>query len=195
VLLLVLAACTPSLNWREVNVASMQVYLPCKPDAGTRPVTLAGYTLELSMRGCQAQDALFAASYLAVPDAQGVPAVLDAWRARTLENMHAQPALGVAPQAQSPENSNHAASPAPDLGTSEAMSTVAPAPTSTPTSTSTPVLNLQTQGSDPQGAPVQAQLVWFVHQQGIYHLAVYAPRVTPEMRDMVVKQVRFQWAL
>jgi hypothetical protein len=175
VLLLVLAACTQSLNWREVNVASMQVYLPCKPDAGTRPVTLAGYTLELSMRGCQVQDALFAASYLAVPDAQGVPAVLDAWRARTLENMHAQ----------SPEKSNHAALPAPDLGTSEATST----------STPTPVLNLQTQGSDPQGAPVQAQLVWFVHQQGIYHLAVYAPRVTPEMRDMVVKQVRFQWAL
>ena len=48
-----LAACGPSLNWRNVPVeeAQLTVSLPCKPDHGKRTVELGPNKTELSMVG------------------------------------------------------------------------------------------------------------------------------------------------
>ncbi|BDT70809.1 hypothetical protein os4_03160 [Comamonadaceae bacterium OS-4] len=41
-------------------------------------------------------------------------------------------------------------------------------------------ISIQATGVDPQGIPIQARLSWFRHEQNLYHLAVYAPKVSPE---------------
>ena len=55
-----LSACQPSLNWRTVQMpeTTLSLELPCKPDKTTKPVTMAGQTLELSVVGCEAGDAV-----------------------------------------------------------------------------------------------------------------------------------------
>ena len=57
-----LSACQPSLNWRTVQMpgATLSFELPCKPDKTTKPVTMAGQALELSVVGCEAGDAVWA---------------------------------------------------------------------------------------------------------------------------------------
>jgi len=52
---LVLAACSPELNWREVRAdpTALTVLLPCKPDRGTRTVPLAGRDTPLNRLRCR----------------------------------------------------------------------------------------------------------------------------------------------
>lgn len=86
---LLLAACSPALNWRSVTLEGVQAALPCKPDQAQRPVQLAGLDLSLSMAGCQADGGLFAISHIRL--AQGAPAqaVVDAWREQALQALGA----------------------------------------------------------------------------------------------------------
>lgn len=81
---LLLAACSPALNWRSVTLEGVQAALPCKPDQAQRPVQLAGLDLRLSMAGCEADGGLFAISHIRL--APGAPAqpVVDAWRDQAL---------------------------------------------------------------------------------------------------------------
>ena len=67
-LLAVLAACTPTLNWREVSVGPVHAMLPCKPDHGSRTVQLMDHDWQMYMTGCEAGGALYAISYLQLVD-------------------------------------------------------------------------------------------------------------------------------
>ena len=82
---LLLAGCSPALNWRSVRLEGVQATLPCKPDQAQRTVQLAGLDLRLSMAGCEAEGGLYAISHLHLEP--GVPAqpVIDAWRAQALQ--------------------------------------------------------------------------------------------------------------
>jgi hypothetical protein len=53
---LALAACAPSLDWREVRLGNGAVVatLPCKPNRSTRSVPLAGQRVQMSMLVCKA---------------------------------------------------------------------------------------------------------------------------------------------
>lgn len=88
---LVLAACTPTLNWREVRAdpTSLTVLLPCKPDRGARTVPLGGRDTSLNMLGCDAGGATFAVAFADLGDPVLVAPVLAQWRAATLANMRA----------------------------------------------------------------------------------------------------------
>ncbi len=79
-----LVACTPTFNWREVGFdqAGVSAVLPCKPDRGTRPVQLAGQSLNLSMLGCEAGGAMFTVSVLELPAGSSAQAVLQDLRAQ-----------------------------------------------------------------------------------------------------------------
>lgn len=48
---LMLAACSPALNWRSVPLdgAALTATLPCKPDHAVRTVEMAGLPVELAM--------------------------------------------------------------------------------------------------------------------------------------------------
>lgn len=80
-----LAACTPTFNWREVGFdqGGVTAVLPCKPDRGTRPVQLAGQSLNLSMLGCEAGGAMFTVSVLELPAGSAAQAVLQDLRAQS----------------------------------------------------------------------------------------------------------------
>jgi hypothetical protein len=77
---IVLWACSPTFNWREVDFeqAPAQALLPCKPDRGSRTVELAGHKLMMHMAGCEAGGAMFAVALVELPQAEQSLAVLGA---------------------------------------------------------------------------------------------------------------------
>ena len=87
--LLLLAACTPSLNWRSVQLGGLSTLLPCKPDNATRPVPLAGHTVPMEMSGCEVGPALFAISRVQAPSAEEATALMRALRQASLAQVQA----------------------------------------------------------------------------------------------------------
>jgi hypothetical protein len=89
---LLLGACSPSLNWRDVNPEQtpLRLLFPCKPDQGERSVPLGGKVVVMKMLGCEAGGATFTLGYA---DLTGVPDFgggLDYWRRETLRQINAQ---------------------------------------------------------------------------------------------------------
>ena len=86
-----LSACQPSLNWRTVQMpeTKLSFELPCKPDKTTKPVTMAGQTLELSVVGCEAGDAVWAVMSAKLSANADRTELLKGWRQATLQNMRA----------------------------------------------------------------------------------------------------------
>ena len=152
------AACTPSLNWREVAVGPMTAMLPCKPDRAQRNTTLASQALTLEMAGCEAGGALFAVSHVQVPGPEQAAPVVNAWRAATLANMGAA-----------------------DTATAQEPSNVAPRAGFAP---------VRATGRRPDGARVQAELAWVTAGSHVFHIAVYADKLTADMADTLFAQAR-----
>jgi hypothetical protein len=95
-LLLLISACTPALNWRDVRLESadgstLKAALPCKPDAATRKQQLGGILVDLSMMGCVVNDATFTLSRIPVLDPLSAPKLLAAWQAAAEVNVEAGP--------------------------------------------------------------------------------------------------------
>ena len=86
-----LSACQPSLNWRNVQMpeTTISFELPCKPDKTTKPVTMAGQALELSVLGCEAGDAVWAVMSAKLSADADRTELLKGWRQATLQNMRA----------------------------------------------------------------------------------------------------------
>ena len=97
-LALLLAGCSPALNWRTVPLteAGLTITLPCKPDQATRTVELAGAPVALAMVGCDADGATFAVSHAALPDPAQVGTALTHWRAAVLARLGPQAAASAA---------------------------------------------------------------------------------------------------
>jgi hypothetical protein len=96
-LIAVLAACSPTFNWREVRPdgVALGFLLPCKPDKAEKTVPLGGRPVPMQLLGCDAGGATFAVAVADVGEAARIPAVLVEWQAATLANMRAG---GTAPQ-------------------------------------------------------------------------------------------------
>lgn len=169
-LLLLLAGCSPALNWRSVPLpdAAITITLPCKPDQAARTVELVGSSVELAMAGCDADGATFAVSHAALADPAQVGATLAHWRAAVIAN----------------------------LGTGAAASAVdtpyaAPGALPVPQSLRTVV-----RGQRPDGRAVVAQGVWFARAVGpqvrVYHAVVYTSKPRPEVVDQFFAGITFQ---
>lgn len=83
-------ACAPELNWREVHPegGGLRVLLPCKPDRQTRPLQLAGATVEVQLLACTAKGTTWSVIAVETGDvarAQPALAELRAARARNLD--------------------------------------------------------------------------------------------------------------
>jgi hypothetical protein len=74
---LLLAACTPTFNWRELSFeqASASGLLPCKPDRASRPMQLADKNVVMHMAGCETGGAMFTLALVELQDAQHSGAV------------------------------------------------------------------------------------------------------------------------
>jgi hypothetical protein len=79
----ILAACTPTHNWRDVRFdgASLTALLPCKPDRATRELPIAGQMRQVHMMGCEADGAMFTIAYAQLASEQEALALLPAWKA------------------------------------------------------------------------------------------------------------------
>lgn len=158
-----LSACSPSLNWRTVPVEQLAALLPCKPDFAERKVALGGVQRTLSMWGCEAGGALFAVSHLRA-DATATPQqVVAAWQLAALRNMPGATAQVLAFNA-------------PTLAGQAAL----------------PGTMVRATGKGADGSAVQAQLAWFSRDANIYHLAVFAPALSPALTDTFFTELHWQ---
>jgi hypothetical protein len=106
----VLAACSPTFNWREVPIAEagLVALLPCKPDRAERALPLGAESVRIAMAGCEAGGATFAVAHASANDPAQAEAWLIAWRAATRSQ------LGAVQAAEAPATlKNAAAGPAP----------------------------------------------------------------------------------
>jgi hypothetical protein len=152
--LLVLGACSPTLNWRELRLDGVPLLalMPCKPERATRPVPLAGTPTELHMHSCEAGGMRFAVAWADVGNAAQVAPALVAWRSASLQSIRVAP------------------TPADDPSTRWAV-TVAGAPS---------VLGVRAQGQDPQGQPVQTRAAYFAQGSRVFQAAVYGVTLPDE---------------
>lgn len=157
-----LAACSPSLNWREVRPGGgeLKALLPCKPDQGNRRQNLAGQEIEITMVGCEAGGALFAVSVAELGTAERAMAVQMQWQASLLGNM----------QASSSKNSSWSLK-----GAGAQLEPV----------------RLDARGVGPDGKAVMVQGVWFARGSRLYHAVLYAGRISEEMREPFFSGLEF----
>lgn len=87
---LLLAACSPRYNWREVrsNDARFTVLLPAKPATLTRPVSLGGAPVAMTMTAAEVNGVAFAVGSAELADAASANAALDAMEQAMLGNIH-----------------------------------------------------------------------------------------------------------
>jgi len=80
-----LAACSPTFNWREVPIAEagLIALLPCKPDRATRALPLGAESVQVDMTGCETGGATFAVAHASANGPVQAEAWLNAWRAAT----------------------------------------------------------------------------------------------------------------
>lgn len=149
---LVLSACSPTFNWREVRLdaSPLVALLPCKPDMGARVIPLGGEAVELHMAGCEAGGAMFAVAYADLKSPDQVGLALSQWKAATLSNMHAP--------------------------TSTAQPFLPRGATLLPQSE-----QVVATGRRPDGSAVVAQAVWFASGARVFHAVVYADKPSPEV--------------
>lgn len=93
-LFLLLSACSPALNWREVRPAQADALtglFPCQPQAVERVVSWPGVASGVSMHllSCQTGDVTWALSYMAMPDVALVGPALPQLTAQLRSNLQA----------------------------------------------------------------------------------------------------------
>ena len=95
----VLAACTPTLDWREARPdgSGLTAMFPCKPGGHARKVALAGAAVEMSLFACTAGGATFAVGFADVGDPLRVEPALAELAAAAAGNVGAQGTQAIAP--------------------------------------------------------------------------------------------------
>ena len=86
---LVLSACSPSQNWREVTLegTSLKAQLPCKPDRTTRSVPLGGVPVDLQVVGCESGSAIVAVMTAPLQAGADANALLAGWQKATARGL------------------------------------------------------------------------------------------------------------
>lgn len=170
-----LAACSPSLNWRSVALAdsAITLSLPCKPEHTERAIELAGMPAQVRMSGCAADGATFAVACAVLADPAQAGAALTHWRAAVLAALRA-PAEG-----QPGAPSDRPFVPPGALQLPQSMRTTA-------------------QGLAPGegGASVFAEAAWFARVRGpqisACHAVVYSTEPRPELADTFLGSLALQ---
>lgn len=87
-----LSACTPSLNWRQVQLPGLSYLSPCRVETQHRQVPWAGVSsgarvVNMSLSACDAGHATWAITQVEVPDAASVASALQAMRQAAADNV------------------------------------------------------------------------------------------------------------
>jgi hypothetical protein len=88
-----LAACSPTFNWREAKlpVGPGQAMFPCRPSQEQRKVPLAGRTVTLTILACRTGDTMFALGMVDVGELAQVGAALEALKSAAAANLGGMP--------------------------------------------------------------------------------------------------------
>ena len=88
---LILTACNPTFNWRDVRPdgSRLALLMPCKPDKAQKAVSMAGQATDLMVLSCDSGGATFGVAIADVKDAATATAALTQWQSATLANMKA----------------------------------------------------------------------------------------------------------
>ena len=154
-MLLLLAACNPVFNWREVRPdnTALTLLLPCKPDKAQRSVPLGGRPTELAMLGCDAGDATFAVAVATLDDAAQAAAVLAGWQTATLANLKAAGGGQISPL---------------KLPGADVLP---------------PAVLVRASGQRADGRAVQSQAAYFSQGRQVFQAVIYANQMDPEVAD------------
>lgn len=165
VLLLSLAACSPTLDWREVpsGPAGLHVALPCKPSTAERrmPMLPGRPDVALKAMGCEAGGAAFAVLAADIGDPVLLGPALAQWRQATLAGVHGQ------------SQSQAAFVPKGALALPDSVQMTA-------------------QGRGPDGASLETRAAYFARGTTVYQAMVHAPKITPAMADPFFAGLRFE---
>lgn len=159
-----LAACNPSLNWREVrhNDSPLLALMPCKPEPSSRTVRLGGHEVAMNLNSCTTAEATFIVGQATIA-AGNERAALDHWKRATLGN------ISVALEPQSVKES-----PLKIAGLPE------------------PQVLLNAIGKRGGGPAVQFNGLWFSRPGQLFHAAIYASTVTHDMSEPFFGGLRLQ---
>lgn len=148
---LLLGACSPTFNWREIRPesASLAALMPCKPEMATRPVPLLGQPTELHMHSCETGGLTFAVAWADLTDASQARTALTQWQTASLASIRVAPGAGEALELKL-------------AGAGE-------------------LLGVQAQGSDHQGQALQMQALYFSRGSKVYQAAIYGPKIADEV--------------
>lgn len=149
VAVLVLFACSPTFNWREMRPQGtpLQALMPCKPEHAVRTVPLAGAVADLHMHSCDTGGLSFAVAWVELGDVVRADAALDEWPRASLATLRLDPALAGSTQARW------------DFQLSGAPK----------------AKGLLVQGTGPQGQPMRMQAAYFARGSQVFQAAVYGP--------------------
>lgn len=153
--LLLLTACNPVFNWREVRPdnTALSLLLPCKPDKAQRSVPLGGRPTELAMLGCDAGDATFAIAVATLDDAAQASAALAGWQTATLANLKA-------------------------AGGGQTSPLKLPGADALP-----PAVRVRASGQRNDGRAVQSQAAYFSQGRQVFQAVIYADKMDPEVAE------------
>jgi len=163
------AGCSPELNWREVHVEGMAALLPCKPDAALRHVPLGGQDVAMDMLGCEAKGGLFAISHVRLNDRQAVDVARAQWRQQALASLQTRSVQELSfrlIQGASGHSGQVRVEPSTEW--------------------------VAAQGVRPGGSPVEARLLWLAQGNDLYHVAVYADQISDDAVEMLFSGLRLQ---
>ena len=174
---LALAACSPALNWRTVQLkdAPLQIALPCDPQTATRPVALGLGTVQLSVLGCEARQATYAVSHFRVAEPARAAETLAYWQAAVLAQLHSERAAGQAALLHARGDGPWVTAGALNLPQSQ---------------------RLTFEGLDAGGRKVVGHGLWFARMEGsaarVYHAVIYADQLLPAEADTFFAGLRLQ---
>jgi hypothetical protein len=88
IIAILLSACSPRLDWREVHGDHWDILLPAKPESFSRPVDLDGLQVTMSMTATEVDGVAFAVGTATLPDAGQTAHALAAMKTAMVNNIH-----------------------------------------------------------------------------------------------------------
>lgn len=158
-----LAACSPSLDWREVRVepTALKAMLPCKPEQDSRQVPMGGRPVALQALACQAGGATFAVLFADIGSPATAGEVLRQWQAASLATMHGGPPRST---------------PFRPRGALEIPDSA----------------QVFASGQRPDGSQVESQAAYFARGPHVFQAVVYSAKVSPQMAQPFFDGLRFE---
>ncbi|MEO5670751.1 MAG: hypothetical protein ABIR26_08690 [Ramlibacter sp.] len=159
----ILAACSPTFNWREVRVqpAGMKALMPCKPESETRVVPMAGRDVDLVVLGCETGGATFALLFADLGNGGRANEVLGQWKKATLANLR-----GVA---------------------AREVPFRPPGALALPASQQAVVV-----GQRADGSKVESHAAYFAHRTHVFQAVIYSGTLKPEVAETFFSGISFE---